>query len=152
MALRANQSRAGRIELTLGLLVLAAIVGAGIGLTLARNTPVDPGLSIEAGALDFGAVWEQPAYRHSFTVANPTDRPIRVADFQTGCGCTTVEPRSFTVEPGATQTLTATLNLAGYGGKAFSVELFPKLAHQPPGERTAWRLSGARPSWRDVRA
>ncbi|MBA3313688.1 MAG: DUF1573 domain-containing protein [Planctomycetota bacterium] len=134
--------RSGRVELTVGLLLLAGIVGAGIGLALARSTPVAPGVTVSPADLDFGSAWEQPAYRHEFTLSNPTDQPIRFAEIKTGCGCTRVEPQSFTMEPGASRTLAATLNLVGRGGSSFSVDLLPLLAHQPPGDRTVWTLRG----------
>ncbi|MDQ3331701.1 MAG: DUF1573 domain-containing protein [Planctomycetota bacterium] len=137
-----SRSRSGRIELIGGLLLLAGIVGAGIGLALARSTPVEPGVVVDAAGLDFGGVWEQPAYRHEFTLSNPTDSPIRIAEIKTGCGCTRVEPQSFTIEPGETQSLAATLDLTGRGGGPFAVDLLPLLAHQPPGDRTVWVLRG----------
>ncbi|MGC1275053.1 MAG: DUF1573 domain-containing protein, partial [Planctomycetaceae bacterium] len=135
----------GRIELRVGLCLVAAFVGGGATLAVRRSTPVEAGLIVAAGALDFGSAWEQPTYRHVFAVSNPTDRPIAVTEFATGCGCTTVEPRTFSVPPGGTQTLTATLDLthrAGEVGAEFLVELLPTLAHQPSGERTVWTLRG----------
>jgi hypothetical protein len=139
-------SRSGRVELTLGLLALAGILAAGAALAVRREAPVEPGLVVNSAELDFGTVWEQPAFRHTFAVTNPTDRSVRVADIQTGCGCTTIEPRSFTVAPGGRQELTAALNLAGRAGNrsvgAFRVELLPLIAHQPPGSRTVWVLKG----------
>lgn len=138
-------SRRGRIELAAGLCLLAVVVGAGAGLALRRHTPVDPGLVVAPADLDFGTAWEQPAFRHTFAVTNPTDRPVRVAEIRTGCGCTTVEPQSFTVPPGGRQELTAELDLTGRaGGEAapFAVELLPNIAHQPPGGRTVWTLRG----------
>lgn len=142
MSVADTSSRGGRIEFTIGLLILATIVGVGVGLAVARNTPVEPGLVIESKELDFGSVWEQPAYQRVFQVKNPTEQPIRVAEIKTGCGCTTVEPRSFTIAPGEAQKVTATLNLFGYGGKPFSVDLRPNIAHQPPESRSVWRLTG----------
>ncbi len=71
----ASVARHGRIELTIGLLLLAGIVGAGVGLALARGTPVEPGVVVEPAGLDFGNVWEQPAYRlPSRSSMNPTSQ------------------------------------------------------------------------------
>ncbi|MBA3314235.1 MAG: DUF1573 domain-containing protein [Planctomycetaceae bacterium] len=137
-----SRSRSGRIELIGGLLLLAGIVGAGIGLALARSTPVEPGVVVDAAGLDFGGVWEQPAYRHSITLSNPTGTPIHVAEIKTGCGCTQVAPQSLTLGPGETKSLVATLDLTGRGGGSFAVDLLPLLAHQPPGDRTVWTLRG----------
>lgn len=138
--------RSGRVELTLGLLALAGVVAAGVALAARRTTPVEPGLVVDPADLDFGTAWEQPAFRHTLTVTNPTGRPVRVADVQTGCGCTTVEPKSFTVPSGGRQELTANLNLTGRAGSgrvgSFGVELRPLIAHQPPGSRTTWALKG----------
>lgn len=139
-------SRCGRIELTVGLLALAGIVAAGTALAARRAAPVEPGLVVEPGDLDFGTAWEQPALRHAFAVTNPTDRPVRVAEIKTGCGCTKVEPQAFTVPPDGRQELAVTLDLTGRAGNgrigSFRVELLPLIAHQPPGGRTTWELAG----------
>jgi hypothetical protein len=134
--------RAARVEVTLGLVALALVAGAGVGLAVRRNTPVEPGLVVEPADLDFGTVWEQPAYRHTLVVRNPTDRVVRVAKISAGCKCTQIEPQSFIVPPRGKQAVVAALDLGGLGASEFLVDLFVQTADRPPDQRVIWTLRG----------
>jgi len=66
---------------------------------------------IDPAELDFGEAWAQPAFRWHVTLRNPTVQPLEVRDVQSGCACTSVEPRSATVQPGSSCELQLRLNL-----------------------------------------
>lgn len=138
--------RAARVEVTLGLVALALIAGAGVGLAVRRNTPVEPGLVVAPADLDFGTVWEQPAYRHTFVVTNPTDRPIEVMEIKAGCDCTEVTPKAFTLRPRGEQEIALTLNLSKYVGRQasrpFGTKLLLLTSLLPAGRAVEWAVTG----------
>jgi len=112
-------------------LVSAVVVGS---LTLLQRGPVslaaareiDPHsgasgsqrLAVDSRELDLGAVWAEPAHQHSFRVVNASDKAVVVDRITVSCDCTSVAPASFTLEPGAGQEVTATIDLARASGDA----------------------------------
>lgn len=79
-------------------------------------------LVISAGSLNFGQVWCQRDFSWTVPIENRSDHTIHVASLQASCGCTSVEPSSFTLPPGAEQDLTFTLDLLPNNRKGGSGE------------------------------
>ena len=144
--------RRGWLELTIGLAALALILGGGAGIAFHRQAQQYAGLNIAPADLDFGNAWEQRAFPLTVTLHNGSNRPIAVADLQTSCSCTAVEPRECVVPAGGSMPLHLTLDLTTAFDQrpaeqaTFTVALQPVLADGPAG-LPAWELHGlvARP-------
>jgi hypothetical protein len=70
-------------------------------------------LTLQPGSLDFGEVWAQPHFRWTMMVSNPTDQAINVDQIDTSCRCVSVEPSSFSINPGDSLVLNVSMNLQG---------------------------------------
>jgi hypothetical protein len=70
-------------------------------------------LTLQPGSLDFGEVWAQPHFRWFMVVSNPNDQAISVDQIDTSCRCVSVEPSSFSINPGDSLALSVSMNLQG---------------------------------------
>jgi hypothetical protein len=70
-----------------------------------------PLLSVEESDLDLGTIWEQANHQISIRFRNRTDREVIVADLQPSCNCTTLTPRTFSLQPGGAPVVGATIDL-----------------------------------------
>lgn len=74
-----------------------------------------PRLVVEQPEIDIGEVIRGETGRGIFELKNAGDAPLRVTNVQPGCSCTVVD-YDRTIAPGATGTLTATLETDGLHG------------------------------------
>jgi hypothetical protein len=74
-------------------------------------TTSNEGLRISARWLDFGEVFENPAFEWQIPIENPTKNDIGILGFQTSCGCISFEPTSVVIPSGQTETFRLKLNL-----------------------------------------
>jgi len=134
---------------SLTLIVGAGVVmalGVGLNLSWSRSRPAP--MVVEPGDLDFGEVWEQEVVARSLPITNAGSKGMQILGFKTSCGCTSVEPGLLTIEPGATEVATVTLDVMALRGDAasdgdvpFEVQLVPTLKDELP-NRYAWRVHG----------
>src|SRR5579871_5337245 len=106
-------------------LILPACVGAWyFGSLLAAGRHNNPdnspeaalastmdGLFIDSTALNLGELWEDPDCVRTLTVENRNDRRIEIVNFSTSCDCTSIEPRSLSLEPGQSREIRVKLDL-----------------------------------------
>jgi hypothetical protein len=110
MANRAMHLRGGRTTLFMAVM-LFAVAGAGF---LAGTVPPhsERALGISLDGLDFGEVWEQQRFQHTFSIKNASPRSVRIASIQTGCGCMSIDPKSLQLSPGEKRAIHLTLDLS----------------------------------------
>ena len=101
-----NQVELKRAKSTTAQKALLAVLGVallGVGAAgfwsgaASSNRQPGPLLTVDSASLDFGEVWVQDDFQWTLPIHNPTNRDVRVVGFKTSCGCTSVEPDSFTV-------------------------------------------------------
>ncbi len=74
-------------------------------------------LTIEPALVDFGELDQGEKTTIEWTLRNTGDRPVRILNIRTGCGCTTTRDGNPTVvAPGAEETLRVEFNSAGREG------------------------------------
>jgi hypothetical protein len=94
-----------------GILVVASILaGAGYGFYDFNRERQGTAL-VAVGSSDLGEVAASSSLIHEFEVRNITRRHLTIDDIRLSCWCTEVFPKRFTLKPGATQKLTAKLDL-----------------------------------------
>jgi hypothetical protein len=95
--------------------LIAAIVALFVVVlplwVLGRKTQTRPVLTVVAGDLDLGNQWIQSKLFHSITVLNPSKSRVVVRNVGASCNCTSVEPRSFRLNPGETRELNLVIDL-----------------------------------------
>ncbi len=84
--------------------VLLFVVGGCVGAN-------DSSLFVNLDELELGDVWETAEYEHSFGVVNTSSELIHVRSIVSSCGCTSVEPEAFSIEPNAMQIVRVKLDL-----------------------------------------
>lgn len=106
------------------------------------------GLVAEPDSLAVGEVWEDPTFVREVVLTNRGSQPARVTDLSGGCECSRVEPRAFTVAPGAAQRVRVTIDLThrfpyqyGAGRRELALALSPTLADRGAAAG-AWTLTG----------
>ncbi|MCS7014502.1 MAG: DUF1573 domain-containing protein [Gemmatales bacterium] len=71
---------------------------------------------------DFGSVPRGIVCLHQFTLHNPFDRPIRIASVRTSCACATAQVDRQEIAPGATATLSVSVDTGKYlGQRVFTI-------------------------------
>jgi hypothetical protein len=111
-----------------------------------RSATTKPPADLVPENLDFGAVWRQEAFEWDLPLENRSNRTIAISAVEGSCSCTSVKPKSFSLNPGDRIKLHLTLNLTGKEqGTAFAdfsegLQLFDG----GPGSRplVSWRLQG----------
>lgn len=106
-------------------LMFLSIALLSAGLTLLRQSPTgttsdtkrtapDAGkvLHVEPAELDVGMVWAEPGFHHRFRLQNSSRAPVVVERVAADCDCTHVSPASFSLGPGAAQTIDIDIDLA----------------------------------------
>jgi hypothetical protein len=74
------------------------------------QTPVEI-LTVPAGALDFGEAGYEEKFPWTLPITNVSDKPVVVSSLTASCGCTSVEPTSFALEPGERRDVALSLDL-----------------------------------------
>lgn len=107
----------------------------------------DPsGLHIPEESLDFGNAWPEEDFFWTLPVTNRSDKPVHVAEFEVGCHCMSVEPKSFILSPGQKQRVRLHVNLSPDSLHLadrplhFNVTLAARLENAPWYAR--WQLTG----------
>ena len=104
-------------------------------------------VQVDPERLDFGTVWEQPAFRWTLPIQNVSARAMSVWQITADCGCTQVEPRELEIAPGAIREIGLTVDLTRRDSKPddalhpFSVNVFPRIAHRMSGQ-PVWTIRG----------
>ncbi len=68
-------------------------------------------IPVSVGNLDLGEVWAQEAYPWTIPVINHTEYELKIRKVASPCGCSKVEPSSFTIPPKGTVSVLVTLDL-----------------------------------------
>ncbi len=114
-----RQLRAGA-----GLLLLLGAVGA-TGLGVYRMTVLAPTLDGERyHTFETVELADEPVYlEHTFVLTNRQRRPIQIEQVTSSCGCTTAEPSTRNVAPGASVEIATMLRLNHEGIKKSHVNI-----------------------------
>jgi hypothetical protein len=119
--LRAVFKRSSKYGLVLVALVAAGSVTVGCkkkhGATTAAATAAPAELKAEEGKFDFGKAVEGDKLEHTFVLANAGAVPLKILRTQTSCGCTTAQPSSDVVAPGAKIDIKVVFDTLGRVGK-----------------------------------
>ena len=136
--------------LRLGLLyaVLLLICCAAFAIGYRKTSVANGGLVVESRSLDFGSAWDGTHRAMKFSIKNPTSLPISVINMVTSCSCTSVRPRTFIVEAGASQVVEAELDLRAWrndkqnGDKTvFQASIIPQIENSST-RPTPWIITG----------
>ncbi len=124
MVLQHNSASIKRLRLPVLLLCLAAVAGGALWLATALSSqssivesPPTPQssealpLSVPAGKLDFGEVWEDEKFVLTLPITNRGSEALKIRQFVASCGCMGIEPKSLEIAAQATCTIQATFNL-----------------------------------------
>jgi hypothetical protein len=114
-----RQLRAGAVLL----LFLGAVGAAGLGVY--RMTVLNPTLDGERyHTFETVELADEPVYlEHTFVLTNHQRRPIEIEQVTSSCGCTTAEPSTRKVAPGASVEIATTLRLNHEGIKKSHVNI-----------------------------
>ena len=86
-------------------------------------------LSISPAALELGDIWLTQSHEVKLTVSNVSNENINIIDAISSCSCTNLEPRSFSLDAGASTEIVMTLDLSeNYPASSFEKELAVDLA------------------------
>lgn len=114
----------------------------------ARRVSADAGLETDPKDLDFGSVWVQDAFAWTLPMRNTSTEAIEIVDVVASCDCTSVEPTSLSIPPGASAQIRLTLDLttsdpelAELPEREFSVDIVAVLKGDLP-RRRVWRVGG----------
>jgi hypothetical protein len=134
----------------IALVAIVAGVCAGYSLTAENGKTLNGGLIIAPNELALGAIWEQPEYRTSVRIHNPTSADVAVTELKRFCFCTSAEPHAFVVPAGQSVDVALTLNLRALQPelrkrpvREFSDGLVPIIADRRHARLEGWKLHGA---------
>jgi len=106
------------------------------------------GLTVSGEHLDIGNVPLSADFVHGLTVRNLGRATVAVDEIRTSCGCTKVEPSSFSLNPGASIKLNVSIDLSPHRpelsaafDRPFSVVLTP-VVHSATEEPIQWQVHG----------
>jgi hypothetical protein len=130
------------ISTTIAVVCVAAVAGSWSAKKWGNTSPPPPPsetiqhlLICKPSDLEFGSVWEQAAFTLDLPVSNRSSQTVTVADFANSCACSEISPRSFTVEPGQSQTVRVTIDLReqpkgnlDLSDRPFQVDIHPRTA------------------------
>jgi hypothetical protein len=141
-----SETRKGRIVVLAGVLGLFVPVFWMAMKSRQMMTP-KPGLVVDEQRLNFGEVWEDPAFVWTLPIHNTTNTEIEIAGFETSCTCGKIEPPSLTVPAQATVGVRLTLNLLTPPSESDPAEKEFKVAIQPRiikglGSQVVWTVQG----------
>ena len=91
-------------------LLLVACIAIGIGVFITRK----PGVSRvdwDSRTLEFHPTLKETVLTADFTFTNAGNRPVRIEDVKSGCGCTTALPDKKDYAPGEKGHITATFTI-----------------------------------------
>jgi len=95
-------------------LCFAMLVGASF------LAPVGAGESLatlfDTQSHDFGNVLVGPPVSHNFTIKNNTNQTLQIGNLRVSCGCTTPSTTTYTIPPGKTGVVTATMDTRRFVG------------------------------------
>jgi hypothetical protein len=127
--------------------LLSALVVCGCLAILGCGAPdgelVRESLRVAPQELDLGAVWSTCRFEHTLHVRNDSTDTIEVSQLLVDCPCVQVSPSTFSIPPGASQSVSVVVDLTatrGAEGAEFSTKITPILKgkHFP----TPWKLTG----------
>ena len=127
--------------------MVAYVIGTGFAESPHEAQLSAKGLTVDSSALSLGDIWETPTYTAILPLKNTSDKTIEVLDFASSCDCTSVEPRSFSLDSGATIDLRLKIDLThrppyqvGLPSRPISVSFAPVFpGGTAPG--TSWELT-----------
>jgi hypothetical protein len=65
---------------------------------------------------DFGKVKQGELVKHEFVLKNASDKPMKIKEVNTSCGCTASEVKKRDLAPGDSTLIEVTFDSAGYSG------------------------------------
>lgn len=109
--------------------VLIVLVSCGLSILLHIRTRAVTGaggpLEVEAQYLAIGTVWEQEDYCVRLPIRNVTRTEVHVTRLLPSCSCTSIEPESFRIAPGSTETVELHIDVTRAAGKEVNGVLRP---------------------------
>jgi hypothetical protein len=106
------------------------------------------GLEIQTPDLDIGEVWEHPEFVRPLTIVNRGKAEAVVVNMAGGCECTSIEPKQFTIPPGQSKPVNATIDLThrfphqfGMDRRELAVTVTPVLASRGVSAES-WKVTG----------
>jgi hypothetical protein len=96
---------------TLTILTLVCGVSFWLGASSSRSKDVTESLVVGQQYLDFGEVWEDPAFAWVIPIENRSAETIRIVEFVPTCSCTAVKPSQLELTPGTKSEVRLTLDL-----------------------------------------
>ena len=71
-----------------------------------------------AGQWDFGDIKEGQTAKHEFVIKNNSDKPLKITNVNSSCGCTASQAKKKELAPGESTTIEVAFNSSGYSGWA----------------------------------
>lgn len=93
------------------LLCTVFLSATATGVIVLHSRARTPLIEIEPRYLSFGTVWEDENFQWEFPVRNVSRSALAIVDWNTSCGCVSIEPKPCTLRPNETRTFRATFNL-----------------------------------------
>jgi hypothetical protein len=107
--------------LRLGIVAAFACLGAFVAWRRNVSGENAIALSVDAGDLSVGELWETEKYRLSLPVRNNGSQPITVRKYDTSCGCSHVSSPEMTIPAGETSHVFLDINLVDVGEQSSAV-------------------------------
>lgn len=105
-------------------------------------------LKVAPERLDFGEVWVQDKFQWTLPITNTSSEPVEVLDIRSSCSCTSIEPTSLVIAPGATVDVKLTLDLTTLDPKEAAKDIRPFDMRVVPvikgglAQYTGWEVQG----------
>ena len=129
-------------------LCLTTAFGFWLSSKRSINASPNAGLVVPEDRLCLGSVYVDDRLAWKIPIHNPTSRNIEVADVESSCRCTSVQPSAFTVPAGETVEIVAHLDLSRQDwtrtsevARPFAVRLAP-VFNTPVSAVTPWEVHG----------
>jgi len=120
----APMSRGRRALAWAALALLASVLPAALGRRAPLPEAATSGLAFAPDTLDFGTVYSGERVAREFPFRNGTERPIRIVEAASTCGCLQAEPSARWIAPGAEGVVRATLVTDGrYGPQRLRIHV-----------------------------
>lgn len=141
-----SETRRGRFVIIVGVIGLFVLV-FWMAMRSRRMLAPKSALVVDEQYLNFGEVWEDPAFVWGLPIRNTSNHDVEIAGFETSCTCGKIEPSSLTVPAQETAEVRLTLNLLSrydepdLTGRDFKVAIQPRIAKRS-GAQVGWVVQG----------
>jgi hypothetical protein len=132
---------------TVTLAGLVAIVLILAGRAERHSELAAQALQVDPAELELGEISLQEPITRLLTIRNQSTRDVRITDFETSCGCTSVTPHSLTLRPNESRAVRVTIDLLQIARQSPQAASWPlELTLRPTFQRGvvagSWRFQG----------